>query len=820
MAVDAEAGNGGLERANRGDAGASGRCAEQAHTHTRHRARARATARLRPRTHAPGGPARAGIGVRQRALTSALPRALARSGGSPNAALSRSDTMAERMRSRGAFPMPTRDEMRKRVRSLLPVLEWGKDVSRESLKNDVIAGLTVGCMLVPQSMAYALLAGMPMIYGLYSSFVPLVVYGCLNTSRVQAVGPVAMDAMMTASVATNILGTERAAQCDPLVPSTCGEYIALALLLAFFTGLLQMCFGVFHLGIIVNFLSHSVMSGFTSAAALVIGLSQCKYLLGVDVPRQTYAWQTVYKLAKAIPDLDLNNLPVAIMCCAIIYGLKWWKKTRYKKSNPSKAHQYFKIVCDLSALINTVVAAVVTFVMYKSGVEIPIVGDVPSGLPAPELPAFNDFTDYGQVISGALIIGLIGFLELIAIAQTYASERGYEVDTNQEFLALGAGNMLGSLFSSFPIGGSFSRTAVNGSSGAETPLSGLITAAVILLAVTALSSTFFYIPMCSLAAIVVVAVKDLVKVSDFKEAWRVSKADFAVMLASFGFTFGLGVWQGIAVGVIISLAITVKHSAYPNIASLGQVPGTLVFRDMRQRKGKSRLLTFDGVVLLRVDSELYFANCGYVKNQIMERVKEEDAHAVILDAGGVNTIDLSGLHMLRGLVEDLEHKGVTLLLAHLKEPVRFSMKKAGFFEPLSDGGVISKSHCFSHVSDAVTQVMGAKDMNLRHAPSHRELMAMWEDKERTDNLASSADELESVAEQTSALNAEQRALTKKKLDVSSEMSAEQKAYIERELQRGSLSQNQGNVLGADSVAVSIDEDNNSSEKGKDIKRRK
>ena len=156
----------------------------------------------------------------------------------------------------------------------------------------------------------------------------------------QAVGPVAMDAMMTASVVTNILGTERAAQCDPLSPSTCGEYIGLTVVLAFFTGLLQMCFGVFHLGVMVNFLSHSVMSGFTSAAAIVIGLSQFKYLLGVDVPRQTYAWQTVYELAKAVPELDLNNLPVAILCCAIIYGLKQWKKTRYVKSNPSKVHQY------------------------------------------------------------------------------------------------------------------------------------------------------------------------------------------------------------------------------------------------------------------------------------------------------------------------------------------------------------------------------------------------------------------------------------------------------------------------------------------------
>lgn len=703
-------------------------------------------------------------------------------------------------------------------------------------------------MLVPQSMAYALLAGMPMIYGLYSSFVPLVLYAGLATSRVQAVGPVAMDAMMTASVANNILGTERAAQCDPLKPETCGEYIALAVVLAFFTGLLQVAFGTFHLGVLVNFLSHSVMSGFTSAAALVIGLSQCKYLLGVDVPRQTYAWQTVYKLCKALPSLDLNNLPVAIMCCAIIYGLKWWKKNRYDASSTSRWHHVFKVVCDLSALINTIIAAVITYVMHRYGVDIPMIGKVPSGLPAPALPRVADFPQVGQVVSGGLMIGLIGFLELIAIAQTYAAKRGYSVDTNQEFLALGAGNMVGSFFSAFPIGGSFSRTAVNASSGAETPLSGLVTAVVILLAVTAMASTFTYIPMCALAAIVVVAVKDLVNVGDFMEAWRVSKADFGVMLASFGFTFGLGVWQGIAIGVVISLAITVRHSAYPNIATLGQVPRTLVFRDMRQRKGKSSLLTFQGVVLLRVDSELYFANCGYVRNHIMTQVKEEDAHAVILDCGGINMIDLSGLHMLKELVRDLEASGVTLLLAHLKEPVRWRLKKAGFFEPLGEGGVISKSHCFSHVSDAVTQVMGSQQVHCtmgNRVPSHNELMSMWE--EREDVFASGSPSasparpprnLESVKEselEMSALVAAEEGFyekgsgSKKKSVVDEELTAGQRAYIERELQRGTLSDSSAGIGGADEVRLSLVSDTSKEEvdtqskgkgKKKDVKRRK
>ncbi len=551
-----------------------------------------------------------------------------------------------------------------RLTSFFPPAQWVPQYTGAALRGDLVAGLTVGVMLIPQGMAYALIAGLPPIYGLYAALVPLVVYALLGTSRHLAVGPVAMVSLLVA------------AGVAPLAGGDAERYIALALVLALMVGAVQFLMGVARLGFLVNFLSHPVLTGFTAAAALIIGLSQLKHLLGVALPRSHYVHEILWSAAHQLGAVNPPTLFIGLGGIALLLLLKRWNKA-------------------LPGALVVVALGTVTvwaFALHEHGVE--IVRDVPGGLPAPYLPGFAA-GDLAALLPIALTIALVGFMESIAVAKAYASKHRYDVDANQELIGLGLANLVGALFRSYPVTGGFSRTAVNAEAGARTPAASLISAGVIALTLLFLTPLFFYMPQAVLAAIVMVAVAGLIDLKEARFLWRVRRADFFLMLLTFGATLGLGIEQGILVGVVASLILVIQQGSRPHAAVMGRLPGTTTYRNVERYPDA---LTGSGVVVLRVDASLFFANVAFLKEKIREIEQRDPAfHTLVLDAYPVNRIDASAAHALREIVEQLRSRGGDVYFASVKGPVRDLLMRAGLVD------CVGRDHFFLEVHEAVAR---------------------------------------------------------------------------------------------------------------------
>ncbi len=556
------------------------------------------------------------------------------------------------------------------LQQLLPIAGQLETYGREKLTGDLSAGLTVGVMLIPQGMAYALIAGLPPIYGLYASLVPLVIYALFGTSRQLAVGPVAMVSLLVA------------AAVGPIAGGDTQLYIGLALLLSLMVGLLQFGLGLARFGFLVNFLSHPVLAGFTSAAALIIGLSQLKHLLGISIERSHYIHEILWTAVQKAGAVDPMTLALGLGSIALLVGLQWWKK-----SFPG-------------ALAAVVVTTLATwgFGLHEMGVA--IVGSVPSGLPAPTMPPM-DAGAVGNLVPSALAIGLVGFMESIAVAKVYAARHRYEVDANKELVGLGLANVAGAFFSAYPTTGGFSRTAVNDQAGAQTNLAAIFSAGIIALTLLFLTPLFYFLPKAVLAAIVMVAVFGLIEWEEVVHLWHVDRTDLALMGVTFTATLGLGIEQGILTGVIVSLIAVIYQTSQPHTAIMGRLPDTSTYRNLRRNP---EALTKSHVVVVRMDANLYFANASAFKDLVLEAdVKSPALQTIVIDMYPVNRIDSTGVEALEEVIETCRRHGVTVLLAGVKGPVRDVLDDAGVSNDLGVDNFFLEVHAAVQRAEAIAE---------------------------------------------------------------------------------------------------------------------
>lgn len=550
------------------------------------------------------------------------------------------------------------------IKSFFPIADWLPRYDKAQLRGDLSAGLTVGVMLIPQGMAYAMLAGIPPIYGLYASILPLVLYAIFGTSRQLAVGPVAMVSLLTA------------AGLAPLAEAGTAAYVALAISLALLVGLVQLGMGLFRLGFLVNLLSHPVIAGFTSAAALIIGFSQLKHLLGIKLVGGDHLHEVLLETAQRIGETNLLTLGLGIVAVAAILFVK---KMKWQLPGPLVAVVFGILSVWLLGL-------------HQYGVK--IVGEVPSGLPMPQLPGFELGT-MQQLLPIALTISFIGFMESIAVAKAIQRRhKDYQISPNQELVALGMANLGGAFLQAFPTTGGFSRTAVNDQAGAKTGMASIFSALLITVTLLFLTPLFYYLPNAILAAVIMVAVFGLIDFKEAKHLWHTDRSDFAMMAATFVGTLVLGIEEGILLGVALSLAVIIFRTARPHYAVLGKIPGKTHYRNIERFDD---LEVRPDILAVRFDAMLYFANVSYFRDTLDRLVKEkgEALKLIILDAESISGLDSSGVHALSDVIDLCQGKGIQLFLSGVKGPVRDILHRSGMTQK------IGEEHFFFRIQHAV-----------------------------------------------------------------------------------------------------------------------
>ncbi|GAB3800302.1 SulP family inorganic anion transporter [Virgibacillus kimchii] len=536
------------------------------------------------------------------------------------------------------------------LKKLIPALDWMLTYKKSDLSGDLSAGLIVAVMLIPQGMAYAMLAGLPPVVGLYASTIPLIIYALFGTSRQLAVGPVAMVSLLVlAGVST-------------LAEPGSGEYISLTLLLMLMIGLIQFLMGVLRLGFLVNFLSHAVISGFTSAAAIIIGISQLKDLIGVNL-ESNHAIMQLWEAVANISEINPVTLGVGAGSIALLILFK-----KYVRKIPGPI-----IVVAVSILL------VSQLNLERFGLS--IVGEVPQGLPALSIPAFT-MDAVIALLPIALTISFVGFMESIAMGKAIAAKEKYKIEPNKELVGLGLANVGGSFFSAYPVTGGFSRSAVNYESGARTPLASIITAILIILTLLFFTDYFYYLPNAVLAAIIMVAVYGLIDVKEARHLFKIRSADGWTWAVTFLATLLIGIEQGILVGLAFSLIIFIARSAYPHVAELGYLPDKNVFRNV-QRYPEAEV--DPEVLIFRVDASLYFANMTFLEDRLCKRAAEKtDLKWIILDFSGVNSMDAVAIQSLEEMMETCSGGNVQFLFSGIKGPVRDLLEKAEWNEKYED----------------------------------------------------------------------------------------------------------------------------------------
>lgn len=520
-------------------------------------------------------------------------------------------------------------------------------------------------------MAYAMIAGLPPVFGLYAALVPQLVYALTGTSRQLAVGPVAMDSLLVASG----LGA--------LALSGIEEYIAMAVFLALFMGGLQLAFGLLRMGFLVNFLSRPVISGFTSAAAIIIGLSQLKHLLGVEIPGSNRIQQLVSQAGAALPDTHLPTLGLGLAGIALILGIKMWAPR------------------IPGALVAVVAGTLAVFLLGWDQAGVKIVGAVPAGLPDFAIPDF-DAGRVSQLFPIALTLALIAFMEAISVGKAVDEKHGRNrIDANQELRALGLSNILGSFFQSYPTTGGFSRTAVNDQNGAQTPLASVVSALVVGATLLFLTPLFYYLPNAILAAVIMVAVFGLIDLKYPRELWKNRKDEFFLLLATFSLTLGLGIVEGILLGVLFSLLLLVYRISNPHIAVLGRIRGTDYFKNIN--RFSEDIEEFPEFLILRFDGQLFFGNKDYFRKELQKHARQKGPGLkfVILNAEAISYIDSSAVFMLRALIRDLRSDGIRLLLAGAIGPTRDILFSSGLAEEIGrENQFVRTFEAFEHCRTA------------------------------------------------------------------------------------------------------------------------
>uniref|UniRef100_UPI00356731F8 SulP family inorganic anion transporter n=1 Tax=Sulfitobacter sp. TaxID=1903071 RepID=UPI00356731F8 len=546
----------------------------------------------------------------------------------------------------------------------LPILTWGREYNRSALSGDLVAALIVTIMLIPQSLAYALLAGLPAEAGLYASIAPIILYTIFGTSRALAVGPVAVVSLMTAAALSNIVEQ-----------GTMGYAVA-ALSLAALSGIILLAMGLFRLGFVANFLSHPVIAGFITASGIIIAASQLKHILGINAEGHTLL-DLVISLTQHLSETNWITALIGILATGFLFWVRKGLKPLLQRFGLSDGLTGVFVKTGPVAVVVATTAAVWALGLADKGVK--IVGDVPQSLPPLTLPSFSPEL-LGQLLLPAFLISIIGFVESISVAQTLAAKKRQRIDPNQELIGLGAANIGASLTGGFPVTGGFSRSVVNYDAGAETPAAGAFTAVGLAIAALALTPLIYFLPKATLAATIIVAVLSLVDFSILKRSWNYSKADFAAVLATMVLTLLLGVEAGVSAGVGLSILLHLYKSSTPHIAEVGQVPGTEHYRNILRHD----VLTDPAIVTLRVDESLYFANARFLEEKIHNRVAaDKNIRHVILQCSAINEIDLSALESLEAINARLREMGVQLHLSEVKGPVMDRLKREHFLAELT-----------------------------------------------------------------------------------------------------------------------------------------
>lgn len=525
---------------------------------------------------------------------------------------------------------------------------WLRGYGPALLRSDLLAGITVGVMLIPQGVAYAAIAGVPPIYGLYAALVPLLVYPLLGTSRQLSMGPRAVDMVIVAAG----LGGLATAGSD--------EYVALAVLLMLLAGALQFVMGLARLGFLADLLSRPVIAGFTAAAALIIAASQLGNLLGLDLARSQQVHTFVIEAARHLGQTHGPTLAVGAGGIALLLAVQRWKPVLP------------------GALLVAVGGGAAVWGLGLEAAGVAVIGELPIGLPGFVVPAFS-VGDVQALIPTALTLGLVQFMSVASLARVFAQRHEYTIRPNRELLAVGAANAVGSFFQGIPAAGSFSRSAVNDQAGARSPLANVFTAAVVGLALLFLMPLFYYVPMAALAAIIVVAALGLIDLAELRALFEAKWREGAMALFTFVCTLAIGIQEGLLLGVGASVLLILYRISRPNMVELGHLPGTHDFRDL-DRNPEARGL--DDLLILRVDASFSFANAEAFKDFILDRSAENEHafHTVILEGSGVNDLDTTAIDALYTVIQALNNEGIDLYLTSLVGPVRETVRRSGLDE--------------------------------------------------------------------------------------------------------------------------------------------
>lgn len=555
-----------------------------------------------------------------------------------------------------------------RLASVIPVLRWLPAYRRDDLRGDLTAGLTVGAMLIPQGMAYAQLAGLPPEVGLYSVTLPLFVYALFGTSRQLAVGPVAVVSLLTASALA------------PIAEQGTADYLAAAALLALMVGVANLVLGVARMGWVTNLLSHPVLVGYTAAAAIIIGTSQVKHILGVSIARTESFSEMILELGRALEETKALTLAIGIVTIAALIALKRWKKA-------------------FPGALLVVIAGIAASVAFDlTGRGVAVVGDIPGGLPGIGLPTF-DGSWIGTLVPLALTITLVGYMESIAVAKVYARRNRYDIGSNQELIALGASNIAAGIFSGQPVTGGFSRTAVNATAGSRTPLSSVLSAGLIVVVLLFLTGLFTELPQAILGAIVIAAVASLFDVAEMRHIVKVKRSDAVTMAVSFVATLVFGVEFGIAIAVAASLVVLVGRVMNPHSAELGRLPDSSTYRNINRFPEAE---VQPGIGILRIDVPLNFANVAFLKTRLkqLEADHDEGLRFIVLDGSGINDLDASAEAALADLVDEYQDRNIEIHLADMKGPVRDVLLRSGLWLRMIERVHPSVEQAMSVITDA------------------------------------------------------------------------------------------------------------------------
>lgn len=556
--------------------------------------------------------------------------------------------------------------------AIFPFTRWLKHYHLQDLKSDLIASAIVVALLIPQSMAYALVAGLPPIMGLYASILPLIIYAFFGGSSTLSIGPVAILAMMTFAF------------LSPLFPVGSSDYIYAACLLAVMTGIISCLLGFFRFGFLIQLISHPVIQSFIISAAVLIALGQIKFITNLPLKSETLP-DFILSSYQSIQHIHYLTLTVGIISCLILIYL------------PKIIQRYFPRFHTWSKIIPLFLVLGSILINSQLHLELKTVGTIPSGLPQLQLPPWNSELVI-QLLPAAVLIAMINFVESLSIAEATALQKRQQLNSNQELIAIGFANIGAGISLGLPVGGSLSRTVVNADAGAKSPLSGVFVAGLIVLVSLFFTHIFYYLPLSILAATIIVSISRLIKLKPFLDTWRYSKVDCIAMCITFISVLFLDIATGLIIGIISTFVLLLWKMSRPHIAIIGLVPNTEHFRNIKRYD----VLTCPYVFSLRVDEKLTFLNAHPFKSYIINEVSENNKlKHVVLNCSGISDIDFSALEMLEDVNHELLKLNIQLHLSEVKGPVMDQLKHSHFLTDLSGKVFLSHYQAMLHLSPTI-----------------------------------------------------------------------------------------------------------------------